>query len=67
MINLRVLKKILFIYFQREGKGGRGKEILMCGCLSHTPNGGPSRNLGMCPDWESNWPSHTSQGKFMLF
>ena len=31
--------KILFIYFYREGKGERkrGREILMCGCLSHAP------------------------------
>ena len=35
-------KKILFIYFQTEGKGGRkrGRETLMCGCLSHAPPSG---------------------------
>ena len=41
--------KILFIYFQREGKGGRkgGREASV-GCLSHTPDEGPGpqpRNL----------------------
>ena len=37
------LKKILFIYFQREGKGGRkrGRETSMCSCLSHAPYWGP--------------------------
>ena len=32
-------KKILFIYFYREGKRGRkkGGETSMCGCLSHAP------------------------------
>ena len=35
--------KILFIYLQREGKGGRKRrrETAMCGCLSYTPNRGP--------------------------
>ena len=35
-------KKDLFIYFQREGKGGRkgGRETSI-GYLSHTPNQGP--------------------------
>ena len=32
---LFIFKKILFIYFQREGKGGRkkGRKTSMCGCL----------------------------------
>ena len=35
--------KILFIYLleRGEGKGERGRETSMCGCLSHTPNWGP--------------------------
>ena len=35
--------KILFIYFKRGGKGRRkrGRETLMCGCLSHALNWGP--------------------------
>ena len=39
----RFLKKILFIYFEREGKGSRkrGRETCMCGCLSHAPQWGP--------------------------
>ena len=37
--------KILFIYFQREGKGGRkwGIETSMCGCLLHVPYPGPGQ------------------------
>ena len=51
--------KILFIYFQREGKGERTgrREISMCGCLSSRPppaTGDLDCNPGMCPDWESN-------------
>ena len=45
-----------FIYFQREGKGGRkrGRETPIS-CLSHTsPNWGPSCNPGMCPNRELN-------------
>ena len=35
--------KILFIYFQREGKGGRkrGRTTSMCGCPPHAPHWGP--------------------------
>ena len=35
--------KILFIYFQAWGKGGRkrGRETSVCGCLSHAPTGEP--------------------------
>ena len=66
--------KILFIYYQREGKGGRkrGRETSMCERhMDWLPLTGPPQrtwtgNLGMCPDWESNWwldlLSHTSQG-----
>ena len=52
-----IFLKILFIYFQREGKGKRkrGRETSMCGCLSHTPYWGPGPqyrhvpSLGMEP------------------
>ena len=45
------LLKILFIYFQREGQGGRkrGRETSMCSCLSHTPNRGPGPQLRHVP------------------
>ena len=75
--------KILFIYFQREGKGGRqrkrGRKTSMCGCLLHAPHAGDlAHNPGMCPEWESNWRpfgsqpvlnplSCTSQGSTMIF
>ena len=54
--------KILFIYFWREGKGGRkrGRETLMC--ESHplvasrtTPTGDLVGSPGMYPDRRSNW------------
>ena len=38
-LNSFLKKKILFIYLQREGKGGR--ETSMCDCLSHTLHWGP--------------------------
>ena len=50
---------ILFIYFQREGKGGRkkGKETLI-GCFSYMPEKELSlQPRHICLDWESNrWP-----------
>ena len=52
--------KNLFIYFQREGKGGRkeGNKHQCEGetpvsCILHTPRLGP--NQDMCLDWELNW------------
>ena len=47
---------LLFIYFFREGKGGRKRrrETSMCGCLLRPPTGDLAHNAGMCPDWESN-------------
>ena len=58
-------KRILFIYFQRQGKGERmrGRQASMCGCLWVAPYGVLSCNPGMCLDWESNprtLGSHTS-------
>ena len=50
--------------FFREGKGGRkrGREISVCGCLSHAPpTGDLAHNPGMCPDWESNRTPFGSQ------
>ena len=45
----------LFIYFQREGKGGRKKEKYQCVVASHVA---PTEDLactpGMFPNWESN-------------
>ena len=57
------LFKILFIYFQREEKGGRkrGGETSMCGCLSHIhPLGIEPAALGFTG--AINSLSHTSQG-----
>ena len=49
------LKRILFTYFQREGKGGREGGKHQCVVASHAP---PPEDLdcnpGMCPNWESN-------------
>ena len=49
--------KILFIYFQTERKGGRKRgrkhQCVVTSCASTT--GDLACNLGMCPDWESNW------------
>ena len=59
---LYFLLKILFIYFQREGKGGREGEKHQCVVASRAPSvGDMARNPGMCPDWESNWQSFDSQ------
>ena len=56
-------KNILFIYFYREGKGGR--ETLMCKKdwlpLAHPQTGDLALNPGMCPDWESTWWPFDSQ------
>ena len=48
--------KILFIYFQKERKGGRkrGRETSMCGCLLSASYWGLACNPGMCANWESN-------------
>ena len=54
--------KILFLYFQREGEGGRGEGEKQCVVVSHIL---PSRDLacnpGMCPDWEPNQQPPGSQ------
>ena len=48
------LKKILFIYQQKEREEEREGEKCQCVVASRVP---PTRdltfNLGMCPDWES--------------
>ena len=51
----------LFIFRQRGREGERGRETLMCGCLSSTPYWGPGPHPGMCPDWESNQQPFGSQ------
>ena len=56
-ISLFIYLKILFIYFQTEGKRGRkrGRRTPVCGCLLHAPHAGDlAQNPGMCPDWELN-------------
>ena len=59
--------KILFIYFQREGKGvrKRRRETSVCEGLSiashKSLNRGPGPNPGMCPHWESNQRPFSSQ------
>ena len=68
--------KILFIYFQREGKGGREGQKHQCVVASGVPpTGHLAHNSGMCPDWESNPSlhspvlnplSHASQGLHLL-
>ena len=49
--------RILFIYFQREGK--RGKHTPVASCTP--PTGYLAHNLGMCPDWGSNQRPFSSQ------
>ena len=52
------LKKILFIFREREREG----EKHQCVAASHTPpTGDLARSPGMCPDWESNWRPFGSQ------
>ena len=48
-----IILNILFIYFEREGKGGRKGEKHQCVVVYWRPN--LTRNPGMCPDWELNW------------
>ena len=50
-----VYLKVLFTYFQKEGKEGkkRGRETSI-GCLL-PPTQDLAHNPGMCPKWESNW------------
>ena len=38
---------------ERKGKKHRCVRDTSVGCLS-PPTGDPARNLGLCPDWESN-------------
>ena len=46
-----------FIYFLREGKGGRKEEKHQCVVASHLPpTGDLAHNPGTCPDWELNRP-----------
>ena len=54
-ISKKVFMKILFIYFQTEGKGKRKREKHPCVVAFHRRlTGDLAHNPGMCPDWESN-------------
>ena len=44
----------------RERKG-RETNINVWLTLHMAPTGDPTRNQGMCPDWESNWRPFGSQ------
>ena len=62
------LKNILFIYFWREGKEGtkRRRETMWERNMDQLPllcasSGDQTSNLGICPDWESNWRPFTLQ------
>ena len=58
---LHFLKRFyLFIFRQRKGE--REGEKHQCVVASHAPpTGDLACNPGMCPDWESNWQSFSSQ------
>ena len=70
-------KKILFIYFQREGEKHDVWEKHQLVASHMPPTGNQAHNPGMCPHWESNWQpftlqdnvqlSHTRQGCLQLF
>ena len=49
----------LFIFREKGKEGGRkrGRDTSVCGWLplARPPTGDLACNLGMCPDWESNW------------
>ena len=52
---LYIFLKILFIYFQREGKGEKEGEKHQCVVASHgPPTGDLACNPGTCPAWETN-------------
>ena len=57
MLKFPIKKKILFIYFYREGREGeREGEKHQCVVASHVASTSDlARNPGMCPDWELNW------------
>ena len=46
----------LFIFRERRKEGEREGEKHQCVVSSHAPpTGDLAHNIGMCPDWESNW------------
>ena len=59
----KIFLKVLFIYFQRERKGGRRsrRETSMCGASHVAPTGDLACNPSMCPDCELNRPPFGSQ------
>ena len=67
--SVRTWFSYLFIYLFIDRGEGREKERgkHQCGCLSCIPTGDLAHNPGMCPGWESNPWSHTSQGHTWFF
>ena len=55
---LFIFLKILFMFRERKG---RETNINVWLTLHMAPTGDPTRNQGMCPDWESNWRPFGSQ------
>ena len=63
----------MYLFLEREGKGGKEGEEHQCVVASRAPpTGDLALHPGMCPGWESNWRplvlspvlnplSHTSQ------
>ena len=60
-IFLKILFIYLFIYFQREGNGGKEGNINVWLPLARPLLGDLACTSGMCPDWESNWQPLGSQ------
>ena len=55
-----LFKKFLFLYFEREGKGGRKRNIDVwkkhqSAVSPMPPSGDLASNTGTHPDWELNW------------
>ena len=61
MIYRFFLKFYLFIFRERKGGRKRGRETscVVASCMS--PLGDLAHNIGICPDWESNWRPFGSQ------
>ena len=49
-------KDFIYLFLRRGKEGERKGEKHQCVLASHvSPTGDLALNLGMCPDWESNW------------